>query len=170
MNCLNYGKLDHFARDCTKPKVIYDQIHFHNAFVSSCLMLTEIVPYWTIDSVATYHIARDRNEYVDFHGIPKGNKSIYMRNNTSVDVLGIGTCKLLMRKGCTFYLHEVLFVSEVHRDLVSVVVLVKLGFKIVFEQDYVKILLDNIGYGYGFLSISMMCFLLRKFVEILFSL
>ena len=30
--------------------------------------------------------------------------------------------------------------------------MVKLGFKIVFEQDYVKVLLDNIVYGYGFLS------------------
>ena len=45
MNCFNCGKLDHFARDCIEPKVIYDQIHFHNAFVSSCLMLTKTVPF-----------------------------------------------------------------------------------------------------------------------------
>ena len=45
-----------------------------------------------------------------------------------------------------------LFASEVRRNLVSVVVLVKLGFKIVFGKDYVKVLLDNIVYGYGFLS------------------
>ena len=45
MNCFNYGKPDHFARDCTEPKVIYDQIQFHNAFVSSFIMLTETVPY-----------------------------------------------------------------------------------------------------------------------------
>ena len=75
-----------------------------------------------------------------------------MGNNTSVDVLEIGTYKLLMRKGHTLYLHDVLFALEVHRNLVSVVVLVKLGSKIVFEQDYVKVLLDNIVYGYGFLS------------------
>ena len=66
MNCFNYGKPCHFARDCTKPMVIYDQIHFHNAFVSSCLMLTEIVPYWTIDSVVIDHIEWDHNAYVDF--------------------------------------------------------------------------------------------------------
>ena len=41
MNCVNYGKSGHFAHDCTELKVIYDQIHFHNALVSSFLMLTE---------------------------------------------------------------------------------------------------------------------------------
>ena len=113
MNCFNCGKLGHFALDCTKPKVIYDQIHFHNAFVSSCLMLTETVPYWTVDSEATDHIAQDCNAYVDFRRIRKGSRSIYMGNNTLADVLGIDTCKLLMWKGRTLYLHDVLYASEV---------------------------------------------------------
>ena len=152
MNCFNCGKPSHFARDCIEPKVIYDQIHFHNAFVSSWLMLIETVPFFTVDSTATDHIAWDHNAYVDFHRIPKGSMSIYKRNNTSVDVLGIGTCKLLMRKCRTLYLHDVLYELKVRQNLVSVIVLVKLGFKIAFKQDCVKVLLDNIVYGYGFLS------------------
>ena len=41
-------------------------------------MLTETIPFWTVDSAATDHIARDRNAYVDFFRIPKGSRSIYM--------------------------------------------------------------------------------------------
>ena len=115
-------------------------------------MLTETIPYCTVDLASIDHIAQDRNAYVDFHRIPKGGRNIYMGNSTLADMLGIGTCKLLIRKGLTLYLHDVLYVSEVRQNLVSVVVLVKLGFKIVFEQDCVKVLLDNIVYGYGFLS------------------
>ena len=152
MNCFNCGKPGHFSRDCIELKVIYDQIHFHNAFSSSFLMLTGTVPYWTIDSTATYHIEWDHNVNVDFRQILKGSRSIYMGNNTSADMLGIGTCKVLMRKGRTLYLYDVLYAPKVRRKLVSVVVLVKLGFKIVLEQDCVKVLLDNIVYGYGFLS------------------
>ena len=89
---------------------------------------------------------------MDFRQILKGNRSIYIGNNTSTDLLGIGTYKLLMRNGHTLYLHDVLYASEVHWNLVSIVFLVKLSFKIVFEQDCVEVLLDNIVYGYGFMS------------------
>ena len=53
MNCFNSEKPGHFAHDCIEPKVKYDQIHFFNAFVNSCLMLDEIVPYWIVDLAAT---------------------------------------------------------------------------------------------------------------------
>ena len=152
MNCFNCGKPGHFARDWIETKVKYDQIHFYDVFVSSCLMLTETIPFWTLDSTTTDHIARDRNAYVDFCRILKGSRSIYMGNNTLAYVLGISTCKLIMRKGRTLYLHDVPYVPEVRRNLVYVVVLVKLGFKIVFEQDCVKVLSDNVVYGYGILS------------------
>ena len=45
--------------------------------------------------------------------------SIYMGNNTSLDMLGIDTCKLLMWKGRALYLHDVLYAPEVCRNLVS---------------------------------------------------
>ena len=74
-----------------------------------------------------------------------------MGNNTLVDVIRIGTYRLVMWKGRTLYLHDVLYALEVRQNLVSIVVLVKLGFKIVFEQDCVKVLLDKVVYGYRFL-------------------
>ena len=66
-----------------------------------------------------------------------------MGNNASAAVLGIGTCKLEWRGGRTLYLHDVLYAPEVQRNLVSVLVLLELGFSIMFENGCVKILLDN---------------------------
>ena len=151
MNCFNYGKSGHFAHDCTESKVLYDQTCYSNAYVNSCLMLAETVPYWTTNSTTIDHIARDRNAFVDFLRIPKGSKTIYLGNNTSSDVLGIGTCKLVMRKGRTLYLHDVLYALEVRRNLIFVVVLLQLDFEIVFEKDCVNVLLDNVCYMFGFM-------------------
>ena len=52
-------------------------------------MSVETVPYWTVDSTKIGHIARDQNAFVDFCRIPKESRTIYMGNNTSVDVLGM---------------------------------------------------------------------------------
>ena len=113
MNCFNCGKPDHFTRDCIESNVLYDQTLYSNAYVNSCLMLAETIPYWTVDLATIDHIARDRNAFMDFYRIPKGSRTIYMRNNTSVDVLGSGTYKLVMWRCRTLYLHDVLYASEV---------------------------------------------------------
>jgi hypothetical protein len=68
----------------------------------------------------------------------------------SAAVLGIGTCKLDLWGGHTFYLHDVLYAPEVQRNLVSVLALLQLGFNITFVGCCVKIHLDNIFYGSGF--------------------
>ena len=122
-----------------------------NIYVSSCLMLAETVPFWTVDSAATDHVARDRTSFVEFRRIPKGSRCIYMGNNASAAVLGIGTCKLELRRGRTLYLYDVFYASEVRQNLVSVLVLLELGFSIMFENGCVKILLDNVYYGSGYL-------------------
>ena len=44
--------------------------------------------------------------------------------------------------------------------------MVKLGFKIVFEQDWVKVLLDNVVYGYGFLLDVLDTILINKSTSI----
>ena len=67
-----------------------------------------------------------------------------MGNNASVAVLGIGTCKLELRGGRTLYLHDVLYAPKIRQNLVSVLVLLELGFSIMFENGCVKILLDNV--------------------------
>ena len=59
-------------------------------------------------------------------------------------MLGIGTYKLVIRKGHTLYLHDVLYAPEVRRNLIYVVVLLQLSFKILFEKYCVNVLLDNV--------------------------
>jgi hypothetical protein len=112
-------------------------------------MLVESILFWTIDLGATDHIARDRTTLVEFHRIPK-DRYIYMGNNVAAAVLGIGACKLDLRGGRTLYLHDVLYAPEVRQNLVSILALLQLGFNIAFVGCCVKMHMDNIFYGSGF--------------------
>jgi polysaccharide pyruvyl transferase WcaK-like protein len=62
----------------------------------------------------------------------------------------IGTCKLNLWDGRILHLHDVLYTLEVRWNLVSIHALLQLGFNIAFVVCCVKIYLDNIFYGSGF--------------------
>ena len=42
------------------------------ALATSSVLLTKSRPVWTVDSGVTYHIARDRNAYVEYRRIGQG--------------------------------------------------------------------------------------------------
>ena len=119
-------------------------------------MLAETVSFWTVDSIATDHVARDRTSIVEFCRILKGSRCIYMGKNAFAVVLKIDIYKLELRKGCTLYLHDVLYAPEVQKNLVSMLVLLELSFHIVFDKGCVKIFLDNVYYDSGYFSDDFM--------------
>ena len=114
------------------------------------MFLTESHPLWIVDSGATYHIAKDREAFVDFRRVPHGARWIYVENNVRVEVKGIGTCKLVMHGGRTFFLHDVLFSLEIRQNLVYVLVLLKFGFNLNFHATGVDLFLDSTFCGYVF--------------------
>ena len=66
LKCYNCGNKDHFTRECIESKQVWSCSNNSYAYVSSCVMLTESIPLWTVDSAAINHIAIDRGAYVDF--------------------------------------------------------------------------------------------------------
>ena len=151
VKCFNCNKYGHFARSCTEAKV--------NCFndssklcVSSIVFLTESNPLWIVDSGATYHIAKDRGAFVEYRRIPEGSKWIYVGNNTRVAVKGIGTCKLVLEGGHTLLLHDVLFAPDIRRNIISVVVMLGLGYEWHFHDNLCDLVCNNSYIGSGHVS------------------
>lgn len=84
--------------------------------------------------------------------MPKESKHVFVGNNASLEVKGLGTCKLVLRGGCSLLLHDVLFVPGIRRNLLSIVSLLNVGYVFVFEDNAVHIFHNSILYGSGFLD------------------
>ena len=87
-------------------------------------MLIESIPLWIVDLATINHITRERGAYVEFQRISPGSRWIYVGNNSRVDVKGVGTCKLEMRRGHTLFLHNVLYAPNIRWNLVYVLALI----------------------------------------------
>ena len=84
---------------------------------------------------------------MDFRGVPRKSKWIYVGNNEKVEVLGIGTCKLVLRGGIVFLLHDVLYAPKIRQNLVFVLLLIKNGFCLNFHDIGVDLFLKTNYYG-----------------------
>lgn len=99
-------------------------------------------------------MTRDHKAYIDFCRVPLGTRWIYVGNNFKVEVHGIGTCQLMLCSGSL--LHDVLYAPNIRRDLVSILVLLSLGFNLSFYYTSLTISCDDVYYSSGFLSDGFM--------------
>ena len=69
----------------------------------------------------------------------KTNLEIILGDNATYPVKGIGTVTLHLNQGQTIHLHEVLYVPDLKKNLVSIFVMEDKGFKVAFIDGKVRI-------------------------------
>ncbi|KAL0355133.1 UNVERIFIED_CONTAM: Retrovirus-related Pol polyprotein from transposon TNT 1-94 [Sesamum radiatum] len=158
-NCYNCGKPNHMAKDCRLPKknqahvseVRSVPIDLGELNLSAVVFEANLVDNpreWWIDTGATRHICSDKEMFSTY--TPINGRKLFMGNSATSNIVGLGKVVLKMTSGKELTLIDVLHVPDIRKNLVSGSLLVKSGFRLVFESN--KFILTKnshfIGKGY----------------------
>jgi len=156
-NCFVYGKLGHHApqgRHRTKndypPKTnIVEGEDTIVAFVSQVNLVTN-VSKWVIDSGATRHICANKNVFTSYTSMGDGEEQVYLGDSRTTPILGKGKVLLKLTYGKTLALSDVVHVSSIRVNLISVAMLSKVGVKVSFESDKIVMTKKQCFVGKGY--------------------
>ena len=120
------------------------------AFLSECNLVGNPMEWW-IDSAATRHICAIK-EMFSSYALAGLEEELHMGNSSTSKIEGTGNFLLKMTSDKALTLKNVLHVHEIRKNLVSTLLLVKNGFKVVFVSDKVVISKNDMYVGKGYLS------------------
>jgi hypothetical protein len=155
--CYFCGKEGHFKNECRffkKKNKEKNSRATNDDFVAviSEINMIEDVDSWWIDSGATRHVCKNKKM---FKTINEDGSVLYMGNASTVQVQGKGTIEIEFTSGKTLTLKDVFYVPEVRKNLISVPLLNKNGFKSVFEGDKFILSKGGVFVGKGYLCENM---------------
>ncbi|GMP85165.1 hypothetical protein CsSME_00038436 [Camellia sinensis var. sinensis] len=106
---------------------------------------------WWVDTGATRHIYTDKKMFTTYKVMENGEQ-LFMGNSSTSTVEGQGKIVLKMTLGTELTLNNVLHVLEIRKNLISGSLLIKNGFKLVFESDKVVLSKSGMYVGRGYMS------------------
>ncbi|XP_077225034.1 uncharacterized protein LOC143858260 [Tasmannia lanceolata] len=132
----------HYAKNCRKndkkknpqgnnaPQANVGEDQYLSAVVSEVNLVSNVKDWW-VDTGATRHICSNRSVFSSYELVGDGEQ-LFMGNSSSSVVTGKGTVLLKLTSGKVLKLCDVLHVPDIRKNLVSVSLLIKKGFKLVF--------------------------------------
>jgi len=103
-----------------------------------------------VDSGPTRHIYANKNAFSSYSSIGDGEEQVYLGDSRTTSVLGNGEVLLKLTSRKTLALSDVLHVSSIRVNLISVALLRKVGVKVSFESDKIVMTKNNVFVGKGY--------------------
>jgi hypothetical protein len=122
----------------------------HVTFINESLFLSYANSTWWIDSGATIHIANSLQGFLTRRTLRRGERSIRVANSVEAEVEAIGELPLELNNGFIILLYNVLYVSSLSRNLISVSCLDDDGYDCQFGNRQCLILFDSKVVGLAF--------------------
>ena len=124
VKCHYCGKRGHFAKKCKAPKTSEAEAFTVSESGGDGRL-------WILDSGASSHMTPNKSFFVN---MIKASTKVFIANNASLPVLGVGDCYLKLQ-GKMFTINGVLWVPDLKANLLSVKQIVNKGYSVIFKED-----------------------------------
>ena len=117
------------------------------AVVSFEVSLVTNMKDWVVEFGATKHIYGNKSPFASYTTIKKGDEQVFMGDSRSTPVIGKGKVLLKLTSRKMLALNDVLHVSDIRWNLVSVSLLRKAGVRILFDFDKIVLIKNDAFMG-----------------------
>ncbi|GJS42867.1 retrovirus-related pol polyprotein from transposon TNT 1-94 [Tanacetum coccineum] len=166
--CYNCDQPGHRVANCKMPKRVNPrQANMVNDNVDMIAMVSDVIAIisevnlvgsnnsgWWVDTGAIRHVCADKSMFHSFKAVDNREK-LYMGNSATADIKGEGDVILKMTSEKELKLTNVLYVSEIRKNLVSGWLLNKFGCRLVFESDKFVLSKNQMYVGKGYVVNGM---------------
>ena len=163
--CYTFGNEGHRAKDCRHRRDragkghanMAEEFHLSDGIGDirlSCVVMSEInlvgIPKeWWVDTGATCHVCCDKKMFSTYK---ECGEQLFMGNSSIAKATGIGKVILKMTSGKGLTLNYVLHVPKIRKNLIAGSLMLKNGFKLVFESDKFVITKARMYVGRGYMT------------------
>ncbi|RVW81914.1 Retrovirus-related Pol polyprotein from transposon TNT 1-94 [Vitis vinifera] len=152
VSCYFCGKKGHVKKDCIKRKAWFEKRGINLSFVCYESNLAEVPSNtWWIDSGATTHVTNLMQGFLTTRKPKESEKFLYMGNRLKVEVVAVGTYRLLLETGHRMDLLNTFYVPSISRNLVSLSKLDATGYSVLFSSGQLSLMLNSVTIGSGIL-------------------
>jgi hypothetical protein len=124
---------------------------------------------WWIDSGATIHVMNFLQGLSMRRTLPKGERRIRVANGEEAKVEAIGELPLEISNNFTLYLHDILYMSSMRRNLISIPSLDDDGFDYLFGNRQCLIIFNDEVVGHAFRHDKLYLLLIKYFINVIRS-
>ena len=166
--CYTCGKEGHQAKDCRHRRDragkghanMVEEFHLSDGIGDirlSCVVMSEInlvgnPKEWWVDTGATRHVCCHKKMFSTYK---ECGEQLFMGNSSISRAAGIGKVILKMTSGEELTLNNVLHVPEIHKNLIAGSLMLKNGFKLVFDSEKFVITKAGMYVGRGYMTDGM---------------
>jgi hypothetical protein len=172
--CRHCKQEGHYMRDCVEFLKLLN-IHGNNkckdliTSIDESLYLDYSSYTWWINSGATIHVVNCLQGLSMRRTLPRGERTIRVTNGEEAEVEAIGELPLEISNGFTLYLHDVLYVPSMKRNLIYVSCLDDDGFDCLFGKKQYLIMFNDEVVGCALRHDKLYLLSIKDFINVVSS-